>query len=255
MPTNLKKQNNIAIIFAGGVGQRLNGGDSIPKQFLKVNNKPIIVHTIELFQRNENIDKIYISIVESHYEYMKELVKYYYLSKVAGITTGGETGQDSIYKALKMAAEENDNDSIVLIHDGVRPNITQEVINKNIENTILKGSAITCTPCYETVLLSDDGNTPTKVPYRRETFSAQAPQTFKLGELLNAHEIERKTNPEYKDIIDSCTLLTKQGKQTSMIRGNFGNIKITTIEDLYILRALIRFKEDIEAFGIENITK
>lgn len=255
MTSNLKEKTNIAIIFAGGVGQRLNGGDSIPKQFLKVNNKPIIIHTLELFQSNENIDKIYISIVETHYDYMKELVHYYHLSKVAGITTGGATGQDSIYKALKMASDENPKDSIVLVHDGVRPNITQEVINKNIENTLKKGSAITCTPCYETVLLSNDGETPTKVPYRKETFSAQAPQTFILNELLEAHETERKTNPDYKDIIDSCTLLTKQGKQTSMIKGNFGNIKITTIEDLYILRALIRFKEDIEAFGINKIGK
>jgi len=255
MTVDLKQQINIAIIFAGGIGQRLNGSDATPKQFLKVNDKPIIIHTLELFQKNENIDKIYISIVDTHFEYMKELVKYYHLSKVAGVTVGGTTGQESIYKALKLASEENPKNSIVLIHDGVRPNITQDVINKNIENTILNGSAITCTPCYETVLLSNDGISPTKVPYRKETFSAQAPQTFKLGEILQAHETERATNPNYTDIIDSCTLFTKQGKLTSMIRGNFGNIKITTIEDLYILRALIRFKEDMEAFGIEKFSK
>jgi len=252
MTINMKQQTNIAIIFAGGVGQRLNGADATPKQFLKVNNKPIIIHTLELFQQNENIDKIYISIVESHYEYMQELVKYYYLTKVAGITTGGATGQDSIYKALKMAQAENHDNSIVLVHDGVRPNITQETINKNIENAIKKGSAITCTPCHETVLISETGICPTRVPYRKETFTAQAPQTFKLGELLDAHEIERSTNPDYIDIIDSCTLFTKQGKPTSMIRGNFGNIKITTIEDMYILRALIRYREDMEAFGFES---
>lgn len=252
---NLKKQTNIAIIFAGGVGQRMSCADSTPKQFLKVNNKPIIIHTLELFQNNENIDKIYISIVESHLDYMKDLVKYYYLDKVAGVIPGGVSGQDSIYKALKLAQTENPSDSIVLIHDGVRPNITQEVINNNIENTIKEGSAITCTPCYETVLISEDGICPTRVPYRKETFSAQAPQSFKLGEIILAHETERKTNPNYTDIIDSCTLFTKQGKKTSMIRGNFGNIKITTIEDLYILRALIRFKEDVEAFGLNKDNK
>ena len=146
MTKDLKKQTNIAIIFAGGVGQRMNCADSTPKQFLKVNNKPIIIHTLELFQRNKNIDKIYISIVETHFEYMQELVKYYYLDKVAGITTGGVTGQDSIYKALKMAEKENPSDSIVLIHDGVRPNITQDVINKNIEKAMEIGTAITSTP-------------------------------------------------------------------------------------------------------------
>ena len=131
-------------------------------------------------------------------------------------------------------------------------NFKQFEINKNIENTILKGSAITCTPCYETVLISEDGLSPSRVPYRKETFSAQAPQSFKLGEIVSVHETERASNPKYLDIIDSCTLFTKQGKKTSMIRGNFGNIKITTIEDLYILRALIRFKEDVEAFGIKK---
>lgn len=247
---NNKTVTKIAIIFAGGIGTRLNGTDSTPKQFLMVNNKPIIIHTLELFQRNKNIDKIYISIVASHLDYMKELVEYYHLTKVCGVITGGKTGQDSIYKVLKLAESENPRDSIVLIHDGVRPNITQEVIDKNIYTTLKEGSAITCTPCHETVLISKTGKIPTKVPYRRETFTAQAPQTFKLGEILDAHETERLTNPDYIDIIDSCTLLKKQGKSSYMINGNFGNIKITTIEDLYILRALIRFKEDIEAFGI-----
>lgn len=247
-----KEVNNIAIIFAGGVGKRLNGADSTPKQFLKVNDKPIIIHTLELFQHNKNVDKIYISIVPTHYDYMKTLVEYYHLTKVAGVIEGGATGQDSIYRALKLAQKENSEESLVLIHDGVRPNITQEVIDKNISNAKVYGSSVTCTPCYETVLISKTGDTPTSVPYRSETYTAQAPQTFKLKDILEAHEIERQTNPEYTDIVDSCTLLKKQGKSPSMIRGNFGNIKITTIEDLYILRALIRYKEDIDAFGIEG---
>ena len=247
-----KQKNNIAIIIAGGVGSRLNGVESTPKQFLKVYGKPIIIHTLEIFQKNDRIDKIYISIVKSHFEYMKELVEYYHLTKVAGITKGGATGQDSIYRALKMAQAENGEDSIVLIHDGVRPNITQDVINRNIENTKEKGSSITCTPCFETILISEDGKSPTSVPFRRQTYAAQAPQTFILKDVIEAHETERKINPEYKDIIDTCTLFKKQGKSPSMIRGNFGNIKITTIEDLYILRSLIQYREDMEALGLEE---
>ena len=242
--------NNIAIIFAGGVGQRLNGKDSTPKQFLKINGKPIIIHTLELFEKNPKIDRIYIAIHPKYYDYMHELVRYYYITKTAGIVKGGATGQDSIFNALELAMQDNSPESLVLIHDGVRPNITQEVIDKNIENALEKGSSITCTPCFETVLISKDGKEPSRVPYRKETFTAQAPQTFRLGEIYEAHLTERKTNPEYIDIIDSCTSFTKQGKRTSMIRGNFGNIKITTIEDLYILRALIRYKEDMEAFGL-----
>lgn len=241
---------NIAIIFAGGIGQRLNNGEnSTPKQFLKINDKPIIIRTLELFQTHKDIDKIYISIHPDYYEYMQELVKYYYITKTAGIVNGGETGQESIYNALKLAQKENPQDSIVLIHDGVRPNITEEVITKNIECTKKNGNAITCTSCFETILISDNGINPEHVPYRKDTYAAQAPQTFHLGEVIEAHEITRKTNPNYTDIVDTCTLYKTLNKKTFMVKGNRGNIKITTIEDLYILRALIRYKEDLEAFG------
>mgnify|MGYP001096528610 FL=1 len=241
---------NIAIIFAGGLGQRLNNGEnSTPKQFLKINDKPIIIRTLELFQTHKDIDKIYISIHPDYYEYMQELVKYYYITKAAGIVNGGKTGQESIYNALKLAQKENPQDSIVLIHDGVRPNITEEVITKNIECTKKNGNAITCTSCFETILISENGINPEHVPYRKDTYAAQAPQTFHLGEVIEAHEITRKTNPNYTDIVDTCTLYKTLNKKTFMVKGNRGNIKITTIEDLYILRALIRYKEDLEAFG------
>ena len=198
---------NIAIIFAGGIGQRLNNGEnSTPKQFLKINDKPIIIRTLELFQTHKDIDKIYISIHPDYYEYMQELVKYYYITKTAGIVNGGKTGQESIYNALKLAQKENSQDSIVLIHDGVRPNITEEVITKNIECTKKNGNAITCTSCFETILISENGINPEHVPYRKDTYAAQAPQTFHLGEVIEAHEITRKTNPNYTDIVDTCTL-------------------------------------------------
>lgn len=245
---------NIAIIFAGGTGQRLNNGEnSIPKQFLKINEKPIIIHTLELFQNHHSIDKIYIAIHPDYYEYMQELVKHYYITKTAGIVKGGATGQDSIYNALKLAQSENPEDSIVLIHDGVRPNITEDVITKNIECAKKNGNAITCTSCFETILVSENGKNPQHVPYRKHTYSAQAPQSFHLGEIVQAHESTRKVNPNYTDIVDSCTLFKTLNKPTYMIFGNRGNIKITTIEDLYILRAFIRYKEDLEAFGLNSM--
>lgn len=245
---------NIAIIFAGGTGQRLNNGEnSIPKQFLKINEKPIIIHTLELFQNHHSIDKIYIAIHPDYYEYMQKLVKHYYITKTAGIVKGGATGQDSIYNALKLAQSENPEDSIVLIHDGVRPNITEDVITKNIECAKKNGNAITCTSCFETILVSENGKNPQHVPYRKHTYSAQAPQSFHLGEIVQAHEATRKVNPNYTDIVDSCTLFKTLNKPTYMIFGNRGNIKITTIEDLYILRAFIRYKEDLEAFGLNSM--
>ena len=243
---------NIAIIFAGGTGQRLSSGEnSIPKQFLKINDKPIIIHTLELFEKHKDIDKIYIAIHPDYFDYMQDLIKHYYITKTAGIVKGGITGQDSTYNALKLAQSENPDDSIVLIHDGVRPNITEEVITKNIECAKKNGNAITCTSCFETILISENGENPEHVPYRKHTYAAQAPQSFHLGEEVEAHEITRKTNPNYKDIVDTCTLFKTLNKKTFMASGNRGNIKITTIEDLYILRALIRYKEDLEAFGVQ----
>ncbi len=247
----MKTTNNIAIIFAGGTGQRMsNGENSLPKQFLKINDKPIIIHTLELFQDHDEIDKIYIAIHPDYFDYMNELVKHYYITKTAGIVNGGATGQESIYNALKLAQAQNDENSLVLVHDGVRPNITKQVISDNIKCAKEKGNAITCTPCYETILITTNHQNPEHVPYRKDTFAAQAPQTFHLGEIIEAHEITRKTNPNYENIVDSCTLFKTLDKKTHMIRGNRGNIKITTIEDLYILRALIRYKEDIDAFGL-----
>ena len=244
---------NIAIIFAGGTGHRLkNGEDKTPKQFLKIYNKPIIIYTLELFQEHEEIDKIYIAIHPDYYQYMQELVKHYYITKTAGIVNGGKTGQESIYNALKLAAKENPKDSIVLVHDGVRPNITPEVISNNIKCAKEKGNAITCTSCFETILISENHKNPKHVPYRKNTYAAQAPQSFHLGEIIDAHEQIRKINPDYTDIVDSCTLFKTLDKETYMVAGNRGNIKITTIEDLYILRALIRYKEDMETFGFDG---
>ena len=218
---------NIAIIFAGGTGQRLkNGEDTTPKQFLKIHNKPIIVYTLELFQQHPEIDKIYISIHPDYYEYMQKLVKLYMINKVAGIVNGGKTGQDSIYNALKLAQKENSPESLVLIHDGVRPNITPEVISENIKCAKENGNAITCTSCFETILISENHKNPKHVPYRKNTYAAQAPQTFHLGEIIDAHKQTRITNPDYTDIVDSCTLFKS------------------------LNRELIRYKEDMEAFGI-----
>lgn len=173
--------SNIAIVFAGGVGQRLSKGENtLPKQFLKINDKPIIIHTLEIFQKHKQIDKIYIAIHPDYYNYMQELVKIHYITKVVGIVKGGKTGQDSIYNALCVAKEQNSGDSLVLIHDGVRPNITQDVITRNIEYAEKYGNAITSTSCFETILISENNINPKNVPYRKNTYAAQAPQTLSL---------------------------------------------------------------------------
>ena len=240
--------SNIAIIFAGGSGVRMGAG--IPKQFLEINGKPVIIHTLQLFQYHDEIDKIYLSVLEDYIPYMKELVDEYRLTKVVSIISGGETAQDSIYNALKKAESENADDSIVLIHDGVRPFISYEVISNNIAGVKEHGNAITCTACYETIMISKDGKQVDTVPYRKETFAAQAPQSFYLKDIIAAHDYVRALPTRYDNMVDACTIVRTQGITAHMVEGNRGNIKVTTPEDVYMFRALLQYKENEQAFGL-----
>ena len=239
---------NIAIIFAGGKGIRMGGG--LPKQFLEINGKPILIHTVELFQEHNYIDKIYISVLEEYLHKTMNLVKKYCLDKVVKVIPGGMTAQDSIYVGLQSAKQENPGDSVVLIHDGVRPFVSEETITRNIEGVHKHGNAITCTPCFETILLSHTKTTVDSVPYRKDVFSAQAPQSFRLDDIIAAHEQIRKENPTYENMVDACTIMATLGKAVNMIEGNRGNIKVTTPEDVYMFRALIQYKENEQAFGL-----
>ena len=236
---------NIARIFAGGTGERL-ATESIPKQFIDIDGKPLIIHTLLNFQNHKEIDKIYISILPEYLKHMENLVKNYEISKVKGITNGGKTAQDSIFNAWNCASKENPKDSVVLIHDGVRPILTDEVISRNIESVKIFGSAITCIPAHETILVSKNGETPDNVPFRREIYKGQAPQSFYLGEIIAAHEQIRKRPQKYENMIDSCTIYHTLGKKTRLVEGNFGNIKITTPEDVYILHGLLKMLKDRE---------
>ena len=236
---------NIAIVFAGGSGKRMKT-HGLPKQFLKVEGKPIIIKTLENFEKNPNIDKIYISCKEDWIDYLKEEIENYHISKVAKVVLGGESGQDSIYNGLKAASEENPKDSIVLIHDGVRPFITQELINNNIEDVKKYGSSITSTPCYETAIISEDGENVEEVPNRDIMYTAQAPQCFYLGKIVEVHEKVRKTESKYDGIVDSCNLMRKNGYDVHITIGNRNNIKVTTPTDYYVVQALYKYEKDEE---------
>jgi len=243
---------NIAIVFAGGSGIRMGAG--IPKQFLEINGRPIIVHTLQLFQYHNEIDKIYLAVLEDYIDYMKELVDQYFLTKVVCIMPGGDSAQETIYRELKRAAEENPGDSVVLIHDGVRPYVSYDVISRNINGVKEFGNAVTATSCYETIIISKNGESVDSVPYRKETFTAQAPQSFYLKDIIAAHEQVRALPDGYKNMVDACTIMTSQGKPIHLVEGNRGNIKVTTPEDVYIFRALMQYRENEQAFGLGGLS-
>lgn len=239
---------NIAIIFASGKGKRM--GTDIPKQFLEINGKPILIHTVEIFQFHKDIDKIYISTLKEYIPYVRKLVNIYNLNKVVDVIGGGETAQDSIYFTLKRAREQNEENSIVLIHDGVRPFVSSDVITDNIESVKKYGSAITSIPAYETIMISMDKSTVNNVTMRDNTFIGQAPQSFYLQDIINAHEDIRNRKEKYKNMVDACTILKTLGKDVHLVNGNRGNIKITTPEDVYTFKAFLQYKESEQTFGL-----
>ena len=223
---------NVAIIFAGGTGSRMHG--DVPKQFLEVSGKPIIIQTLELFEVNEDIDEIYVACVAEHIPTLEDMISRFMVHKIRRIFPGGKTGQDSIYKALTEVKKDHD-DAYVLIHDGVRPLVDQATINRCIQDVEKYGSAITATPAFETPLLSEDGKTVDKMPERSKVYTAQAPQCFKLSEILAWHEKERATENPYEDVVDSCGLAFKYGGNPHLTEGNRGNVKVTTVEDYLTL--------------------
>ncbi len=243
-------RKKLAIIFAGGSGARMGAG--LPKQFIEVNGKAIIIHTLDIFEEHPDIDEIYVACKEDYIPKLKKLVQRHMISKVKEIVPGGANGQDSIRNALLAARAHNDEDAIVLIHDGVRPCIGKEVIDANITSVLENGSAVTCTALYETPVVSNDGVTVDDVPPRSKFYTAQAPQSFYLGEVLKAHDKMRAQNPNYEGVVDTCTLMRTLGKTVSIVEGPRGNIKVTTPEDLYTFRAMIQYRESEQIFGFSR---
>ncbi len=247
---------NVALIFASGKGTRM--GADIPKQFIEINGKPIIVHTIELFQYHNLIDEIYVVTLEEYMGYMERLKNNYNLDKIKKITSGGDSAQESIYRGLKLIEkdymEKNEN-PIVLLHDGVRPFVSSDVITRNVEGVIQNGNAITCIPAYETVLISEDKNCVKEVSIRKNTFIGQAPQSFYLKDIIDAHEIIRNSKNGYQNMVDACTIMKTLGRETYMVEGNRGNIKVTTPEDVYTFKGFLQYKENEQTFGLGQTNK
>ena len=232
---------NIALIFAGGTGQRMKTASS-PKQFLEVHGKPIIVYTLEKFSVHEQIDAIVVVCVSSHIDHLLSLIRKFNIQKVVRIVPGGASGQESIYEGLKAIQETYQNDSIVLIHDGVRPFIDADVITRNIETARTLGNAITVTPSIETIVIKNDQQQIERVVDRSVSYHAKAPQTFVLGDIMQVHNKARIEG--YDKAIDSASLMAHYGHDLHIVEGNMSNIKITTPQDFYFMRALIDIEEN-----------
>ena len=229
----------VSLVFAGGSGVRM--GAAVPKQFLEIAGMPVLAHTLKLFQNHPEIDKIVVVVQREHSVQTKNLCERYGISKLSGLAVGGNSAQESIYSGLCACRDLGfPEDTIILLHDGVRPYVAPDVISKNIASVREHGNGVTFTPCHETLVISKDGCRVSDIPLRSESFSAQAPQSFRLGAILAAHERVRTMPRGYEGLVDQATICWRLGIPIHLVPGNRGNIKITTPEDIVMLEALLR---------------
>lgn len=244
---------NYAIILAAGVGQRMRSG-GLPKQLLKLMGKPIIVYTLEKFQNSSMIDRI---ILVSHSAYMDEmssLVEQYKLSKVSSIVVGGRDRRISLEKGIAAAIEEGAKDEdIMVIHDGVRPLVEETTIHENIRVAKKHRSAITVRPVTETVVITGDEEAEIKDFRQRDnTYSLTSPQSFILGALKEAQEKDKNRRQTEEDIplLDAGMIYAETIGKVHLVKENNANIKITTPEDYYYLKAILELEENKYIFGL-----
>jgi 2-C-methyl-D-erythritol 4-phosphate cytidylyltransferase len=225
---------NIAAIFAGGIGSRVTAA-TLPKQFLQIHGTPLIVHTINHFQYHDEIDGIVVSILPEWRNFFADLVTRYNLTKVKWVVDGGATGQVSRHHALQAIATEFPADTVVLLHDGVRPLINAELISESIRTVREHGPAVTTTKVNETIIESK-GAVIDEVMPRDFLYVAQAPQSLRLDTAIEVYD--RAVAEGESNSIDTASLLQRYGHEIYRVEGPSSNIKITTVEDFYICRAL-----------------
>lgn len=240
---------NYALIFAGGVGRRMNS-KALPKQFLQINSKPVIIHTIEKFDTHPEIDAVCVVCVSDWLEYMRKLIEKYNIKKVNWLIPGGKTALDSQYSGLKAIKETTgvSKGDIVLIHDGVRPMIEEKLISDCIDSVRKYGSGVCVAPATETIVCTDESGFIRSTVLRSECMLARAPQAFFLDDILSVHEQAiAENNHEH---VDSTTMMLAYDRSVRVVQGPSENLKVTTPSDFYICKALLDAKESSQLFGL-----
>ena len=230
-----------ALIIAGGKGVRTN--QDIPKQFINIDNIPILVYTLNAFQQHPEVDEILVVCIDGWHEILWAYARQFGISKLKQVIPGGSTGQESIRNGIMELKKHHDGEDIVLIHDGIRPNVSQEIISGCIAQCRLSGSAITVIPCAEAMLLrQDEGGSSKEVVDRECLARTQTPQAFPLKKLLWAHEEAEKRG--ITNSVATCTLMIELGEEVCFCAGSEKNVKITTVDDIEIFKALLYSRKE-----------
>ena len=231
---------NYVILLAGGIGKRM--GTDIPKQFLQVKGKPVIVYTIENFQRNPAIEKIVVVCVKEWMEELKTIVKEYNLTKVEWIIEGGKTGHDSIRNGVFFLKDKVTEEDYVIVHDAVRPILPQKAIDEVLRVAHERGNASSCIACHPPIVIKDDSISGTKDVERDKIILTASPQAFHYPLALRCYEQAEKEN--YHDSTFTSSLLIHCSERVFFAKGTTCNIKITTKEDLALFEALLSMPEE-----------
>ena len=232
---------NYVILLAGGVGKRM--GADIPKQFIKVKGKPIIVYSIENFQRNEQIEKIVVVCVKDWIDYVKEIVKEYGLTKVEWVIEGGSTGHDSIKNGVFFLKDKVNPDDYIVVHDAVRPILPQKAINEVLRVAHEKGNASSSIVCHPPIVYTEDGESGVKDIDREHVMLTASPQAYKFSLALSCYE---KADAENKNNFTfTSSLLIHYGERVYFAKGTTSNIKVTKKEDIALFEALLSVPEEL----------
>lgn len=233
---------NIAVIIAGGSGNRM--GQDIPKQFMHVDGCPIIIHTMQCFQKHPDIDAIAVVCLKGWDTVLQAYANQFSITKLKWIFPGGDTGMESIHNGIYGLKEKGcAGNDLVLIHDSVRPLLSQDIISSNIAVCKAYGYAITGIQCREAILESEDGFAATGSIPRDTLIRTQTPQTFRLDNIIAVHEEAKEKG--ITNSVASCTLIAEVGgREMHIVPGSEKNIKVTTVEDLEILKALMHTSKD-----------
>lgn len=242
---------NYAIILAAGVGQRMRNG-GLPKQFLRLMGKPIVVYTLEKFEQCEEIDKVVIVCHGSYIDYMNQLLNLYQIKKVAKVIVGGNDRQSSLQRGLEEIVTLGGTDEdIVVIHDGVRPLVSQTTLHENIRVAKQYGCAVTVHPVTETVVITgNEEATMENFKKRTDTYSMTAPQSFQLSKIMEAYEKTEDWEKGDIPLLDAAMVYAKKGGEVHLVKEQGTNIKITTPEDFYFLKAILELEENKYVFGL-----
>ena len=229
---------NIGLLIAGGSGNRMH--QDIPKQFITVNERPVIVYTLEAFEKHPEIDAIAVVCIEGWEQVLWAYAKQFNITKLKYVVPGGKNGQDSIRNGVYELEKHYSPEDIVLIHDAIRPMVSAEIISDNIRVAMEHGNAITVIPCAEAMMQTEDGVVSVGSYPRDRLKRTQTPQAFHIGQICDLHR--RALEAGITNSVASCTLMIEMGEQVYFSSGSEKNIKLTTVEDIDIFKALLAAK-------------